>query len=365
MILRLRELLLLSLSAFLTLAACSPAHRQFPTQDLAQVIKLPDAWEPLVEVSNVTKPRPLVIWHGLGDSYNSPGILEFIARVKTIHPGIFVHSIYLADTLDDDRRATFYGNVNEQVEQVAAQLANITELADGFDGIGFSQGGQFLRAYVERHNTPPVHNLVTFGSQHMGISDIPGCRPFDVMCQLARRAAIHEVYTEWAQKQLVQAQYFRDPARLDRYLAANTFLGPFNNELPAERNATYAANFASLTKLVLVLFLQDETVVPKESSWFGAYAVPNDSVTEARAQPQEKTVVPMRLQPLYIENWIGLRTLDGRGAVVLETCEGEHMVLTDDCWQPLVRRFVGGETAEPKGTDSQLVWESGGLVVQA
>ncbi|KAH9924873.1 Alpha/Beta hydrolase protein [Fomitopsis serialis] len=326
--------------AFLPLAACSPAQRQVPSQNLAQVVKLSGAWEPLVEVSNVTKPRPLVIWHGLGDSYNSPGILEFIARVKTIHPGIFVHSIYLADALDDDRRATFYGNVNEQVEQVAAQLANITEIADGFDAMGFSQGGQFLRAYIERHNAPPVHNLITFGSQHMGISDIPGCRPFDVMCQLARRAALHEVYTEWAQKQLVQAQYFRDPARLD-------------------------PNFASLTKLVLVLFLQDETVVPKESSWFGAYAVPNDSATEVGAQPQEKTVVPMRLQPLYIEDWIGLRTLDKRGAVVLETCEGEHMVLTDDCWQPLVRRFVGGETAEPESADLELGWVGGELVVQA
>lgn len=61
-----------------------------------------------------------------------------------------------------------YGNVNEQIDLVAEQIANVTELKDGFDAIGFSQGGQFLRAYVERYNTPPVHNLITFGSQHMG-----------------------------------------------------------------------------------------------------------------------------------------------------------------------------------------------------
>lgn len=61
-----------------------------------------------------------------------------------------------------------YGNVNEQVDFVAEQIANITELKHGFDAIGFSQAGQFLRAYVERYNTPPVHNLITFGAQHMG-----------------------------------------------------------------------------------------------------------------------------------------------------------------------------------------------------
>jgi palmitoyl-protein thioesterase len=33
-----------------------------------------------------------------------------------------------------------YGNVNDQVEFVADQLAAVPELADGFDAIGFSQG---------------------------------------------------------------------------------------------------------------------------------------------------------------------------------------------------------------------------------
>ncbi|TFY52770.1 hypothetical protein EVJ58_g9828 [Rhodofomes roseus] len=175
-----------------------------------------------------------------------------------------------------------------------------------------------------------------------------------------------------------QAQYFRDPARLDRYLASNNFLASINNERPAERNTSYAAHLAGLNKFVLVLFLQDETVVPKESSWFGAYAAPNASraeaeVTAGQAGRQdvgatEKTVVPMRLQPLYVEDWIGLRTLDERGAVVLETCDGEHMVLADECWQPLVRRFVGGETAALEDAGADLDSEGGehlGLVVQA
>ena len=97
-----------------------------------------------------------------------------------------------------------YGNVDEQLAIVAEQLASVPELSRGFDAVGFSQGGQFLRAYVERNNTPSVHNLITFGSQHMGISDLPLCSSFDLLCLAARLAVKAGAYTEWAQENLVQ-----------------------------------------------------------------------------------------------------------------------------------------------------------------
>ena len=65
-------------------------------------------------------------------------------------------------------------------------------------------GGQFLRAYIERHNDPPIRNLITFGSQHMGIADMPACKPYDVLCKVARNVARAGVYNEWAQQNLVQ-----------------------------------------------------------------------------------------------------------------------------------------------------------------
>lgn len=51
--------------------------------------------------------RPLVIWHGMGDSYNAPGMLEVIDEIKNMHPGIFVHSVHLAEETDDDRKAAY------------------------------------------------------------------------------------------------------------------------------------------------------------------------------------------------------------------------------------------------------------------
>lgn len=92
-----------------------------------------------------TAPRPLVVWHGLGDSYASPGMLEFAELLKEQHPGLFVHNIYIDEDNEEDKKAGFYGYVNDQVALVADQIAEIPELQNGFDAIGFSQGGQFLR----------------------------------------------------------------------------------------------------------------------------------------------------------------------------------------------------------------------------
>lgn len=141
---------------------------------------------------------------------------------------------------------------------------------------------------------------------------------------------------------------------MDTYLSSNKFLTSINNEISGSRNATYADNLASLDNLVLVIFNKDKTVLPKESAWFGSEAVNDEddifsnqyenmeSVDQLALSPvtPTKKIIPMRLQPLYTEDWIGLRKLDERGSVIFETCEGEHMHM-GDCWESLVERFVG------------------------
>lgn len=107
---------------------------------------------------------------------------------------------------------------------------------------------------------------------------------------------------------------------------------------------------AFLEKLVLVIFSEDKTVVPKESSWFGAEEFDDDSFSKPQAawkglqaRSLSRNIIPMRLQPLYLEDWIGLRQLDKRDAIVFETCEGEHMQI-GDCWEDLVIKFAGSST---------------------
>lgn len=38
----------------------------------------------------------------------------------------------------------------------------------------------------------------------MGISDLPVCKRYDFVCQLARRAAKAAVYGDWAQQNIIQ-----------------------------------------------------------------------------------------------------------------------------------------------------------------
>lgn len=135
-------------------------------------------------------------------------------------------------------------------------------------------------------------------------------------------------------------------------MSSSSFLADINNEvlLPSARKQSYVENLASLQHLILVLFAEDETMVPKESAWFGSEAPPeqnlhyiSDRLPEQKylgQHVQEKTIVPMKLQPLYTEDWIGLRTLDERGAVVLVTCPGRHMQLTG-CWEDLAEKWIG------------------------
>jgi hypothetical protein len=83
---------------------------------------------PTQNVLSLSKPRPLVIWHGLGasysvfleqpgsdltsqpptgDSYDSSGLLKFQSVIGEMHPGIFIHSVYIDSDSKEDKRATF------------------------------------------------------------------------------------------------------------------------------------------------------------------------------------------------------------------------------------------------------------------
>ena len=133
---------------------------------------------------------------------------------------------------------------------------------------------------------------------------------------------------------------------MDAYLANNKFLADINNEIPDTHNTTYAKNLSSLNKLVLVLFSKDVTVVPKETSWFGSYA-PSDG-------PWEKEIIPIWDQELYLHDTIGLKRLAEKGGIVFKKCDGVHMQLTDECWRPLVERFVGGPVRATPGFRIQV-----------
>jgi palmitoyl-protein thioesterase len=90
------------------------------------------------------------------------------------------------------------------------------KLQNGFNAVGFSQGSQFLRAYVERCNDPPVYNLITMGGQHMGsqrfhyililkgVADVPNCLTVnETICRLVQDLLAFGAYTGFVQDHVV------------------------------------------------------------------------------------------------------------------------------------------------------------------
>lgn len=66
----------------------------------------------LVYAAAINDVRPLVVWHGLGDTFASPGMVQFESEVMKMHPGIFVHSVYIHQDAGADQRAGFVSDVS-------------------------------------------------------------------------------------------------------------------------------------------------------------------------------------------------------------------------------------------------------------
>lgn len=116
----------------------------------------------------------VVVWHGINSDCCTGNVAKAVEELRAEY-NVYVRSIQIGDSIQEDFMRSFFGNINEQVDMVCRMLKEDEQLKDGFNAVGISQGGQFLRAYVERCNNPPVHNLITFGSQHQGVSRFPGC----------------------------------------------------------------------------------------------------------------------------------------------------------------------------------------------
>lgn len=273
-------------------------------------------------------PLPLVIWHGLGDSFAGDGMKSVAELAETVNPGTFVYQVQLGADPNADRTASFYGNVTTQLDEICDAIAAhpILSTAPAIDALGFSQGGVFLRGYVERCNNPPIRSLVTYGSPHLGISKFRVCGDSDLLCKGAMALLKFNTWSDFVQGKVVPAQYYRDPLDYDRYLDSSNFLADINNERLL-KNTTYKQNLATLSNFVMVMFQEDATLIPKESSWF--------------QEVNGTDVTPLRETKLYKEDWLGLRELDAKGALHFRRVPGEHMQISEESLKKSMSSYYG------------------------
>uniref|UniRef100_A0A023G3E2 Palmitoyl-protein thioesterase 1 n=1 Tax=Amblyomma triste TaxID=251400 RepID=A0A023G3E2_AMBTT len=262
---------------------------------------------------------PIVMWHGLGDSCCNPLSLGgFKKFLETSIPGVYVNSLQIGNNMIDEIGDSYFMNTNEQVAKACEIIANDTKLSRGYNAIGFSQGGQFMRAVAQRCPEPSLRNLISLGGQHQGVFGLPRCPgESSALCEYARKLLNLGAYWDVVQGHLVPAQYWHDPFDRKTYIAKSLFLADINNE--RVKNETYKANLLKLRNLVLVQFENDTVVDPRASSWFDYYRENDD-----------KTIVPLRDQDIYTEDWIGLKQLDQSGRLHFLSTLGDHLQFTTE-----------------------------------
>ncbi|XP_041069351.1 palmitoyl-protein thioesterase 1-like isoform X1 [Carcharodon carcharias] len=262
---------------------------------------------------NATEPTPVVIWHGMGDSCCKGLTLKHIKLVEETVPGCYVLSLKIGKNVTEEIGNSYIMNVNDQVEQACNILSKDKKLQNGYNAMGFSQGGQFMRAVAQRCPSPAMMNLITFGAQHQGVYGLPHCPgESSHICNWIRKMLNLGAYNSLIQKHLVQAEYWHDPLNEDLYRNKSIFLAEINQERGI--NESYKENLMKLKKFVMVKFLKDSMVDPVDSEWFGFYKA-----------GQAKDTYSLQESVLYQEDRLGLKAMNKASKLEFLTVDGDHL----------------------------------------
>lgn len=257
---------------------------------------------------------PVVCWHGVND--NARSCSSPLSVVKESIPDAYTLAVMIGDDLEMDTANSILMKSNDQVSYVCEMIANDPNLADGYNALGISQGGLMMRGVAQRCPNPPMKNFITFGSPHQGVFGVPSCEASlgsYELCELVRRLLSEGAYLPWIQDLVAPAQYWHDPYNQTAFLAGSHYLADINNERE-EKNPAYKDALSSLENFVLVKWISDTTIIPKESSQFGFYHL-----------GQDNTIQSLQELPMYMEDWLGLKKMEMEGRLHFREMEGDHM----------------------------------------
>ncbi|CAA7023925.1 unnamed protein product [Microthlaspi erraticum] len=239
---------------------------------------------------HVSVSLPFVMLHGISAECSDETNSDF-TRFLTDHSGSQGFCLEIGNGIID----SWFMPLTKQVDIACEKVKQMDVLHEGYNIVARSQGNLVARGLIEFcDDGPKVYNYVSLAGPHAGLSSVPFC---NVTGDIAE------------------------------YLEGSKYLPKLNNEIPSQRNATYKDRFTSLQNLVLVMFQDDNVIVPKESSWFGFY---RDGAAE------NEPVLSANQTQLYTEDWIGLKTLVDAGKVKFVSVPGGH----DEMADPDVMKYV-------------------------
>ena len=210
---------------------------------------------------------PVIAFHGINTSCkhfmtgseflgltNSP----YGNRVYCAEYGAEIHSIFHS-----------IGYLTERACQLLEENADRLNLKNGFYFYGSSQGCIMSRTMIEQCSLGAyARGLILSGGPNMGISRIPATKYENVqkiLNDFAEDIAYGRLF-----KNIAPIGYFRSTRFPYDYFSKCQLLPTLNNEI--NYHTEYKARMIDLDFVVAVKYLQDQIIIPLESSHFGYFS---------------------------------------------------------------------------------------------
>lgn len=96
-------------------------------------------------LDNATTTKPIVMWHGMGDSCCFPFSLGKVKKLfESQLTGVYVKSLRIGKNMMQDYESGYFTHPDKQITNACEQIKSDPQLSNGFNAVGFSQGSQFL-----------------------------------------------------------------------------------------------------------------------------------------------------------------------------------------------------------------------------
>ena len=122
--------------------------------------------------------KPMVFMHGMGDSCFNRGMAN-IAKESGEYMGVYSTCVPTGITRIKDTLNGFILSMDASVDVMAQSIKDNSELKDGFNCVGLSQGNNLCRGYIQKYSGtedyPVAISHLSIHGPIVGVASLPNC----------------------------------------------------------------------------------------------------------------------------------------------------------------------------------------------